>query len=196
MKGKFYAVDRSYLALRDGFEIDITQAMPHHRGGSFRAEIMLVPPAGVVAMPVRDERARHRSPGVDIDIRLRTVNASFGEFQEFHVQSLLIRLPPVYLLREVGGRLKSNNGTNRKRLRFRTPINPVIFFSNAGWTTNPFLGTTALASINRDPIVINQIHFLIENIYISFLYSDNMCTLSFVAYLCRVLIFSLNLRVL
>ena len=80
MEGKSNAVNRSYLAIRNGLEMHIAQAVAHHRRCRDRAEVMPVPPAGVVAVPVRDERALYRSPGVNVHIRLRAVNTLLCEF--------------------------------------------------------------------------------------------------------------------
>jgi len=51
------------------------------RSCRFGAQIMLMPPSGVVGVPVSDKRSVDRAPGVNIDIGGRAVNPFVGEFE-------------------------------------------------------------------------------------------------------------------
>jgi 2-keto-3-deoxy-L-rhamnonate aldolase RhmA len=62
-------------AIGKRFDFDIAEAVAQDRIGEGRTHVVLVPPAGVVRMPVRDERAGHRAPWVDVEVGLATVEA-------------------------------------------------------------------------------------------------------------------------
>lgn len=62
-------------AIGERLDFDIAEPVAQDGRGEGGAHVVLMPPARVVCMAVRDEGAGHRAPGVDVEIGFATVEA-------------------------------------------------------------------------------------------------------------------------
>ncbi len=76
------AADAAPLAIGDGVKRDRAEAVPDHGRGLHRGKVAVMPGPGMVGMAMRDERARHGPPRVDVEVTRRAVDAPVGEGED------------------------------------------------------------------------------------------------------------------
>ena len=73
MKGELHAVVDDLLPVAQRIQPDARQARIEHRFARVYGEIVRVPRAGMVAVPMREHGAVDRTPGIDVEIARRAV---------------------------------------------------------------------------------------------------------------------------
>ena len=74
--------DLAGLGIGDGVRCDVTQPVAHDGGGGGGAKVGAHTGAGMVGMPMCDQRPGHRSPGINVEIAGRAVDAAIGKGQD------------------------------------------------------------------------------------------------------------------
>jgi len=89
VEGNRCAANLAVFSVADGVEGDITKTVPHDRGGGLGCQVGGMAGAGVIGVAVRDERALHGAPRIDVEIASGAVDTGFGE-AENHVSELSV----------------------------------------------------------------------------------------------------------
>jgi hypothetical protein len=63
------------LPVRQGLQVDIAQPRAQNAFGRLCGQVMAVARACMVGVRMRDHRARHRPPGVDVEVAGRAIQA-------------------------------------------------------------------------------------------------------------------------
>ncbi len=84
MERQLDAVADQDLAIGNGLDCDVAEALAQDRRCVRMANIDLGPEPRVVGVPMRDHRPRDGTPGIDMEIAGRAIEAAIGRNDEVH----------------------------------------------------------------------------------------------------------------